>query len=93
MYSQEKGAGTGWGMVDLGQGKLISCCFGSVLGIRGPALPLFSGQKVTEKGFEAGVFHKALSQPDWLLSLCPFGTAIGVLVPWWSKGRVIFGWL
>lgn len=69
----------GWGIVDLGQGKLLSYCFGRVLGTRGPALPLFSGQKVTE----TGVFHRALGQLDWLLSFCHFDTAIGVLVPWW----------
>jgi hypothetical protein len=38
----------GQGIVDLRQGKLISYCFGWVLGTRGPALPLFSSQKVTE---------------------------------------------
>lgn len=65
-------------------------------------LPPFSGQKVTERVLKqeivswgpGGVSFQFLSQAR--ADLCPFSTAIGDLVPWWSKGQTclsIFGWL
>lgn len=68
-------------------------------------LPPFSGQKVTERGLEQETVSwspgSAFSVGCYFLSqartdLCPFSTAIGDLVPWWSKGQTclsIFGWL
>lgn len=68
-------------------------------------LPTFSGQKVTERILKQETVSwgpgSAFSIGWWFLSqaradLYPFSTAIGDLVPWWSKGQTclsIFGWL